>query len=719
MKASSLTIKKDFVAGLVVFLVALPLCLGVALASGAPLLSGVIAGVIGGLVVGYFSASNTSVSGPAAGLTTIVLAGITQLGSFEWFLLAVFIAGIIQLLFGVLKSGFIANFIPNSVIKGLLAAIGIILILKQIPHAVGYDFDPEEDFSFYQKDGENTFTELMHMLNFIQLGAIIISIVSISILLLWNKIRNPFFKQIPSSLIVVIVGVLLNLLFLNFNPTLAISGSHLVNIPKINSIQTLFTFPDFNQIVNTKVWVIGFTIAIVASIETLLNIEALENLDPQKRPAHPNRELIAQGIGNSISGLIGGLPITSVIVRSSVNIQAGAQTKLSSILHGLFLLIAIVFLAPIMNLIPLASLASILIFTGFKLTAFNLYIEEYKKGFKQFIPFVITILAIVLSDLLIGVSIGLIISILFIIKNNIHAPFTIKTNSHYLEDNLIIELNSQVSFLNKAKIKNTLLTIQNNTKVTIDATRAKYIDQDVIDIINEFKNNIAPQKNIALNLIGFNSALNDSQFKLHLDKAMQKSLSADQVLAILKAGNHRFTNNTHNTKNLNQQLANVAQGQNPIAIILSCIDSRTTTEHVFDLGLGDIFSVRIAGNILNEDILGSMELAVHEMGVKLIVVLGHTKCGAIAGACNHLELGHLSQLLEKIQPAVNAETSVLNNRDGDNYEFVDKVSAINVMQVIEGIKSNSQIINHAMQDDTVKIVGAMYHIENGKVIFYE
>ena len=245
------------------------------------------------------------------------------------------------------------------------------------------------------------------------------------------------------------------------------------------------------------------------------------------------------------------------------------------------------------------------------------------------------------------------------------------------------------------------------------------MDQDVIDIINEFKDNIAPQKNIALNLIGFNSALNNSQFKLHLDKAMQSRLTADQVLAILKAGNQRFVNNTYNSKNLNQQLANSANGQNPIAIILSCIDSRTTTEHIFDLGLGDIFSVRIAGNILNDDILGSMEFAVHQMGVKLIVVLGHTKCGAISGACNHLELGHLSQLLDKIQPAVNAETTELINRSGNNYDFVDKVAAINVFQVIESIKTKSIIVNNAMNDDSVKIVGAMYHIENGKVIFYE
>ena len=715
------TFKKDIIAGIVVFLVALPLCLGVALASGAPLMSGIIAGIIGGVVVGIFSRSGTSVSGPAAGLTTVVLAGITQLGHFEWFLLSLLLAGIIQVAFGLLKTGFIANYIPNSVINGLLASIGIILILKQIPHAFGYDYDPEEDFSFNQKDGENTFSELLHMTHFIQLGAIIISIVSIFTLIYWNKLKANWCKQIPSSLIVVVFGVLANQLFIWYLPNCAISNSHLVNIPKFQSFNGIFTSPDFNQITNINVWTIALTIAIVASIETLLNIEALENLDPHKRPTLPNNELFAQGIGNTISGLLGGIPITSVIVRSSVNIHAGAQTKQSTIFHGILLLIAIVFLAPIMNLIPLASLASILIYTGFKLTNLQLYKKQFQKGLNQFLPFIITIVAIVLTDLLVGVSIGLGVSILFIIRNNLHSPFRLKTNSHYLEENLIIELNNQVSFLNKAEIKTMLQNIDTKTKVTIDASHVRFMDQDVIDVIDDFRDNIAPQKHIALNLIGFNSypSKNSIQFHLHLDKSMQKSLDADQVLEILKQGNQRFLTNTYNTKQLNQQVTQTAQGQNPIALILSCIDSRTTTEHIFDLGLGDIFSVRIAGNILNDDILGSMEFAVHKMHVKLIVVLGHTKCGAIAGACDHIQLGHLSQLLHKIQPAIEAEKSIIERRNGDNYEFVDKVAGLNVQHVIDSILGKSDIIKEAFQQNQIKIVGAMYNIENGKVNFNE
>lgn len=715
-------IKSDLPASLVVFLVALPLCLGVALASGAPLLSGIISGIIGGIIVGIISESHTSVSGPAAGLAAVVLSAITQLGSFETFLLAVVLAGGIQLTIGLLKGGMIANYIPSDVIKGLLAAIGIILILKQIPHAVGFDRDSQGDFTFFQIDGENTFTELLNIFNYFSWGAIIISTLSILIMIYWDKTPMKKIKFFPSSLFVVIFGVVLNTFFHKVFPSIAISIENYVHIPKFTGLDSLITLPQFSNIGKFQVWGVALTIAIVASIETLLNLEAVENIDPHKRQASPNRELVAQGIGNIFSGLIGGLPITSVIVRGSVNIYAGAESKLSTILHGVFLLVSVLVLSPIINLIPLASLASILLLTGYKLTKLSLFKEMYKKGLNQFIPFIATIIAIVLTDLLIGVLIGLGVSIFYILKSNFKNPFVLQKETLHAHEIVRIELPNQVSFLNKASIKETLWSIPHNTKVVIDASHADFIDDDILEIITNFKNIISKDKKIKANIIGLKKhyELDDHiQFVDVLDKAAQEKMSPEEILEILKKGNERFAKGNPSEKYLNHQVNATSFGQNPFAIILSCIDSRTTTEHIFDLGLGDIFSVRVAGNVLNKDILGSMEFATKLSGVKLIVVLGHSKCGAIIGACNHVELGNLTGLLNKVKPAIEYEKTVLENRTGSNFTFVNRVSQLNVRLNIERIRKESSIISELEQQKKVKIIGGFYHIETGKVTFFE
>jgi len=715
-------LKQDFPASIVVFLVALPLCLGVALASGAPLLSGIIAGVIGGLVVGFLSQSHTSVSGPAAGLAAVVLGSITQLGNFQTFLLAVVLAGILQLAAGIAKGGFIANYIPSNVIKGLLAAIGIILILKQIPHAVGFDRDVEDDFSFFQKDGTNTFSELLNILNYFSWGAIIISVISILVMIYWDKSPMKKVKFFPSSLFVVILGVVLNWLFQKSFPTLAISAEHLVQIPKFEGLNSLITLPNFGSIGDYHVWFIAFTIAVIASLETLLNLEAVENIDPHKRQASPNRELVAQGIGNILSGLVGGIPITSVIVRSSVNINAGAETKLSTILHGVFLLISILLLSPIFNLIPLASLACILLLTGYKLAKLSLFKEMYNKGLNQFIPFMATILAIVFTDLLIGVLIGLAISIFYILKSNFKNPFVLQKETLYNDETMRLELPNQVSFLNKASIKDTLWSVPKNSKVIIDATYSDFIDNDVLEVIEDFRSTVSVENDIKLNIIGLKKhyeLVDHIQFVNVLDKATQQKMSPDEIVEILKKGNDRFVSGNWTEKYFKHQVNATSFGQNPFAIILSCIDSRTTTEHIFDLGLGEIFSVRIAGNILNEDILGSMEFGIHEIGVKLVVVLGHTKCGAIIGACNHVKLGHLTTLLDKVKPAIENEKTILENRNGSNNLFVDKVSEQNVFLTIERIRQESTMIAELERAGKIKIIGGLYDVETGKVDFYE
>lgn len=715
-------IKNDLPASIVVFLVALPLCLGVALASGTPLLSGIIAGVIGGIVVGSISGSHSSVSGPAAGLTAVVLSSLMQLGSFEVFLLALIIAGAFQVIGGIVKVGLLANYVPSNVIKGLLAAIGIILILKQIPHAVGLDIDQEGDFTFFQKDGENTFTELLKIFTFFTWGAFLICIFSLLIFIFWDKTPLKKLKYFPPSLFVVILGVLLNELFKKWLPFLIIEPSHLVNIPSFTGVSALITMPAFNSIFNYNVWIVALTLAIVASLETLLNLEAVDNIDPHKRESPPNRELIAQGFGNMVSGFIGGIPITSVIVRSSVNVNSGASSKLSTILHGFFLFISVVALAPILNLIPLSSLAAILIFTGYKLAKVSLFTEMYKKGYSQFIPFIATVLAIVFTDLLIGILIGSAVSIFFLLKSNYNNPFTIKKEQMHTGETLLIDLPNQVSFLNKSRIKETLWNLPNNSKVIIDATNTDYIDDDVLEVIKIFKAIISKEKNILLNLIGLRREYHMEdhiQFVNIIDKEAQEKLKASEVLEILKHGNERFVNGLPTKKNLIQQVNATYNEQHPIAVILSCIDSRTSAELIFDLSIGDVFSVRIAGNIINEDILGSMEFGCKVAGAKIIVVLGHTNCGAIKGACDHVEMGNLSGLIHKINPAVINERTITLNRNSSNSEFVEKVTVIHIKKTVKEIMQQSPILKEMVEKGEIGIVGGLHNLNSGKTIFFE
>ncbi len=715
-------LKYDIPAGVVVFLVALPLCLGVALASGAPLLSGIIAGILGGLVVGFISKSSTSVSGPAAGLAAVVFSSIQELGAFETFLAAVFIAGVIQLIVGLLKAGFIADYIPSNVIKGLLAAIGIILILKQVPHAVGFDADVENDFSFFQKDGENNFSELLKVFEFFTPGAVIISLFSLLVLALWDKTPMKKVNFFPASLFVVAASMGINQLFLAVWPSLALQPVHLVNIPEVtgSSLLASFGLPAVSALVNPQVWVVAFTVAIIASLETLLNIEAVDNLDPHKRRTPPNRELVAQGVANMLAGLFGGIPVTSVIVRSSVNVHANVQTKVSTILHGSLLLVSVLLLSSVLNLIPLSSLAAILIVTGYKLAKVSLFKDMYRKGLNQFIPFVATVIAIVFTDLLIGILIGLMVSIFFLMRSNFLNPFQLSHEKLNIGETISLKLSNQVSFLNKATIKNTLWQIPAKAKVIIDANQSNFIDHDVREVIEDFKTTVAPEKEIQLNLLGLKDEyeLKDQiEFLTALDKETLAKLTPDEVLDILKAGNARFAAGGFSEKYFKQQVNATATGQNPMAVVLSCIDSRTSAELILDTGIGDIFSLRVAGNVVNNDILGSMEFACKEAGSKVILVLGHTKCGAVNGACNNVKLGHLTQLLNKLQPAVE-----LTMRESDYLKidtaFADEVAKNNVKHSIKQILEQSDIIRDLAERGEVVIAGGMYHVETGKVDFY-
>lgn len=500
-------IKNDFPAGIVVFLVAVPLCLGIAMASGAPLFSGIIAGFVGGIVVTLISGSNLGVSGPAAGLAVIVLNAIESLDNFEVFLAAVVLAGIIQVAMGFLKAGSIGYYFPSSVIKGMLAGIGVIIALKQIPHAFGYDADYEGDLNFVQPDGENTFSGIVNALNYVSLGAIIISVVSLFILIFWEKVlskKGKVFQIIQGPLVVVLLGMAFSLLFSSFFPQLALSANQLVQLPVAGSLSGFaqqFTLPDFSQAFTSQVLILGFTIAIVASLETLLCLEATDKLDPYKRISPANRELKAQGVGNIVSGLIGGLPITQVIVRSSTNIQSGGKTKLSAFIHGVLILVSVMIFPEVLNLIPLASLAAILVMVGYKLAKPELFTKMYKSGWNQFLPFFITVAAIVFTDLLTGIGIGVVVAIFFILKNNYHVSHAVHQEETPEGRKLYrLVMAEDVSFLNKGNIMQTLSRIPEGSKVEIDSSQSLFVDDDVKELFENFKDT-AVRQNIELTIV--------------------------------------------------------------------------------------------------------------------------------------------------------------------------------------------------------------------------
>lgn len=499
-------IKNDLPASIVVFFVALPLCLGIALASGAPLFSGLIAGIVGGIVVGAISGSNIGVSGPAAGLAAIVLTAIGSLGGYQNFLVAVVLGGVIQLIFGFLKAGIIGYYFPSSVIKGMLTGIGIIIFLKQIPHFFGYDVDYEGDMDFVQADGENTFSELFNVFNNISLGATLIGTIGLGILLLWSNIlskKGKIFKLIQGPLVAVVIGILYNI-FTQNHPQFSISAEHLVKVPvpeNLNMFLGQFSFPNFSVITSPEVWIIAFTIALVASLETLLCVEATDKLDPHKNITPTNRELLAQGTGNIVSGLIGGLPITQVIVRSSANIQSGGRTKMSAIIHGFFLLISIILIPTLLNKIPLSVLASILLIVGYKLANPTLFVKIYKTGWKQFLPFIITVFGIVFTDLLKGIALGLTVGIIIILIKSFQ-------NSHFLHiedksngnNKIKMTLAEEVTFFNKGAILKELNALTAGTFLELDVTKTIYLDHDIIEILEDFKTKAA-ENNINIKLI--------------------------------------------------------------------------------------------------------------------------------------------------------------------------------------------------------------------------
>lgn len=754
----------DLTAGVVVFLVALPLCLGVAaLVPGVPKFSGLITGVIGGVIVGLLSGSQTSVSGPSPGLIAVLIAQMTILGSFPALLMAIMIAGLLQVAMGLARLGFIASFFPSSVIKGLLAAIGVILILKQLPHVIGHDVDPEGDASFWQGNLENTFTELWAMFNDLHWGATIIGLSSIAIIVAWDKWSVLKQLPLPAPLAVVTWGVLLNYLFQGSGDELVVSGKHLVQVPVADTFSEMYGLyivgPDFSRWMDTTVIAAAFSLALVASLETLLNLEAVDRIDPYQRTSPPSRELVAQGIGNLTAGLVGGLPVSSVIVRSSVNINAGARTKLSAIVHGLLLLLCLMFLPQVLNLIPIASLAAILFVTGVKLVNPVLIQRMWEAGRYQFIPFAVTVAAIVFTDLLTGVIIGLTVSIGFILNSNLRRPVRQTVEKHLGGEVLRIELANQVSFLNRAALTRLLDTVKRGGQVLLDAQNTDYIDPDILELIRDFKEIEAPARGIEFSLLGFRSKyqLEDQiQYIDYSTRELQQAMTPAQVMGILKAGYERFRSGKRLQRDLGRSVSATAAGQHPLAVVLSCIDSRSPAELIFDLGVGDIFSVRIAGNVTSNKVLASIEYATSVAGAKLVLVMGHTKCGAVNAAvqllgeqrtiaaatgCQHLEsIVHdiqlatllrpgyheryssheLPQLAESLKSAMHPLSGITNHMSAEEKEaYADEVSRRNVLRVVREMQTESSTLGALVQAGRIAIVGAMYDITTSEIRFLD
>lgn len=726
---------RDLLAGLVVCVVALPLCLGVAHACEAPLWSGVWSGVVGGVLVGRLSGSQIGVAGPGAGIAAIVVGQIHGLGSFEAFLLVVVLAGALQVALGLVGGGRLVHFVPNSVVRGLLTAIGLLLVLKQVPHLVGYDRDWEGDDTFAQADGENTFSALWTALHRVVPGSALVGGLAFVALLLWDRLARRA-TRVPGSLVAVLVGTATNELMRAAGAAWTVGAGHLVDVPEIgrggSAWSEVLVTPDFGRLGELQVWIDAVTLMLVVSLETLLNREAIERLDPLRRPTSPNRELVAQGVGNMVAGLSGGLPIASVVVRSSVNVEAGGRTRLAAISHGVFLLFGVVALPGLLDRVPLAALAAVLVSTGWRLSKPGRFAALWREGPAQFLPFLATVVAIVFTDLLTGILLGLGTSLLFVFARSLGGGMRLLREEHVGGVVHRIELADQIGFLHRARLVGLLGRFRAGDQVAIDASDTEYIDPDLLVTIREFAMDVAPARGVKLSLVGFRNRYEFADVVQYIDftsREVQATLTPAKVLEILKAGNQRFVSGHRLRRDLARQVGATSAGQHPMAVVLSCIDSRAPVEILFDLGIGDVFSVRIAGNVARQKSLGSMEFACKVAGARLIVVLGHTKCGAVKTTCDlvhkHLDveaatgLTNLRPITDAIAEAVRQETATVDRRGADNPEFVDRVAALNVQNTIQHVVLHSPVLASMLREGRIGLVGAMYDVASGTVEFLD
>lgn len=727
-------LRRDLTASLVIFLAALPLCLGIALASNAPLISGLISGIIGGIIVGSLSHSQTSVSGPAAGLTAVVATQIALLGSFEAFLLAVTLGGLLQVIAGLCRAGFISMFIPSGVVKGMLTGIGMLLILKQLPYLVGHDGLQVSDSLMIAPQNQGIYQSLISLTDLDwHAGAMVIGFLSVLQLILWDRVPVLKRSSIPGPLFSVILGVTISqLLFSGLGAAWQIPNSQLVQVPVFNGpteYNSILVFPDFSRLADSKVYMAALTIAIVASLETLLNLEAVDRLDPQQRHSPRSRELFAQGIGNITAGLTGGLPVTSVIVRSSLNINSGGQTKFSAIMNGCLLLGCFLLIPQVLNLIPLACLAGILLVTGYKLASPALIRQMYQAGRYQFIPYSCTAIFIVVTDILTGILLGLATSISFILYSNMRCPLHRVLEKHIGGDVLRIELANQVSFFNRAAIERALLDVPRDGFVVIDGRKTDYIDPDVLSLLHDFQNITAPARGIRVSLQGFRNRYDPTSEIRTIDYSkaeLRGQLTPDDVLRLLMEGNQRFRAGVLTRMKTRPDYQEEPSAHNSFVTILSCIDCYMPVESVFDLKPENVYSVQVAGNVIDTEVVNNLEYGSVLSGTPLLLVLGHTRCGAIRASLEQKLNGlptdnedctHLNQMVNLISESIQNNPGGESKSDPDQSGQLssDRVSQRNVQRAVESILASSVQIRKRVQEGTLGIVGAIYHDDTGVV----
>ncbi|MFN4994642.1 MAG: SulP family inorganic anion transporter [Bacteroidota bacterium] len=716
---SNENLKYDLPAGVAVFFVAVPLCLGIAHASGAPLISGLISGVIGGIVVGMLSNSSLSVSGPAAGLTAIVLAGIAKLGSFEAFLLATFLAGVIQIMLGLLRTGAVADYIPTTVIKGMLSAIGLILIIKQFPHMIGYDVEEMgvEEFTLTSQDvndnytqssanEHNSFTVFINSLDNLNMGVMVIGLFSLFFLIVWDQFFQKRYRTIPGSLLVVMLGVLLNSSLDIITGGRLLQQHHLVHIPAIQSISEFLYashFPILHDLTNYKVYLTAFTIAIVASIETLLSVEAIDKLDPLKRKTPANRELVAQGIGNVLCGLLGGLPMTAVIVRGSVNVSAGARTKQSAIFHGFLIIVAVVFFASLINKIPLASLAAVLIYTGYKLLNPAQLIHMYKKGWNQVAPFILSMTAIVLTDLLMGVMIGLIISAIFIVKEDYKGTI-LKVIDMGRRKRII--LGENITFLHRHRFIEFLSEVKPGTIVEIDGSKNYFVDDDILELLEEFKVT-ARQNNIELIIGGLKHMESNKE---ELKKSMEESYER------LFKNNEKWV--TDKLKLNPTYFTNLAKGQTPQYLFIGCSDSRVPANEITGTEPGEMFVQRnIANMVVHTDVnlMSVLQYSVEVLNVKHVIVCGHYGCGGVKAAMDETAHGLIDKWLRNIKDVYRLHKDEIDAIKEPELQH-RKIVELNVKEQVYNLMKTSFIQKNRVLYGFPEVHGWVYDINDGKLI---
>jgi carbonic anhydrase len=708
--------KNDFQGGLVSFLVAVPLCLGIALASGAPLFSGIIAGIVGGLVVGALSRSAVSISGPEAGLILVVVSSLEALGSFKALQLAICVAGVMQLLMGVAKAGIISNFFPSSVIKGMLAAIGIILILKQLPHVLGYDADAVESLALFSWNGGNLQALLDHALREFNPTALVIALASLAVLIGWER---PFFKQnpvlsaVPAALVVIILGITLNTLAGLLSPAYMLAGTHLVQLPVPKSTSEfvgLFTLPDLSQLTNLKVYSAAFSIALVASLEALLAVEATDELDPLKRKTPTNRELKAQGVGNLVSGLLGGLPLTSVIVRSSVSINAGGRTKLAALMHGSFLLLSVILFPSLLNLIPWAALAAILLVTGYKLARISIFRQHYAAGLMEFLPFIVTIGAILLTDLLIGIGIGAAVGLFFVLRETYKNAHFFQSYTVQGQEHLRISLGEHVSFLNKASIMTVLKDIPVNTTVEIDGTNSAFIDRDVLGAIENFRET-ARQRNIQLIF------LRKGEDYAH-NIAGQPHVSSKE--ADFEAYYKLFENNRNwvaEKLRRNPRFFEATAQQTPKFLFIGCSDNHVSVSEMTGTAPGEVFVHRNVANLVvstDLNLASVLQYAVEVLHIQHIIVCGHYGCRGVKAAMQTVDAGVVSSWLSTVREVMHRHDHELGELETEEERY-RRLVELNVIEQVYNLHQNATVQQAYQRAAPLHLHGWVYDIHGGVI----